>query len=263
MQDTTDEAKKAEVEENNLPESPAEETKLPETEPVVEEAETKTEEPTTEPEVEDKKSASYRIKELNEEKKAAEEKAKSLEDKMAELTGRSPGVNTQFIPPAFGQTVPEPLVKPGEEFIDPSELERRLQARLDANTQQTQQMMDLREARERNFERINSEAQKSVKKFPQLNPDSEEFDKDLSDTVSRATEGYLKGEPTGSVTKFVADLMGPYLRSINNESGKQREAITKQVSQSALRPTQVPKGEKPFGELSLGEMEARLGGVKH
>jgi hypothetical protein len=118
-------------------------------------------------------------------------------------------------------------------------------------------------ARERNLNRINDEAHKVIQKYPQLNPDSEEFDKDLSDTVSMAAEGYLKGAPTSSVTKFVADMMKPYLRSIDNEVGKQREAITKQASQSALRPTQVPKGEKPFGELSLAEMEAYLGGVKH
>lgn len=249
-----DEAEKAEVEENNLPESPAEETNLSETETEVEEVAT---ESTPEPEVEDKKSASYRIKELNEEKKLAVEKAKSLEDKLAELTGRvSTGGEPQYVPQVPEQTRPEPQVDEyGNQVIDPVKYKEDI-------LRETQTRIDLHLARERNFERINNEAQKTVKKYSQLNPDSDEFDKDLSDAVGKATEAYLKSNPLGSVTEFVGDMMKPYLRSIDNEVGKQREEITKQASQSALRPTQVPKGETPFGELSLEEMEARLGGVK-
>lgn len=250
MDTKQDEALKADVDPNNIPESPAEETKVSEVETPVEEVAT---EPTPETETEDKKSASYRIKELNEEKKAAEARAKSLEDKMAELTGRVPTAVQPQYQPSFEQQVPEPT---DGEYINPDQFKRDI-------LRDAQTSFELQLARERNLDRINSEAQKTVKKYSQLNPDSDEFDKDLSDAVGEATVSYLKANPLGSVPKFVDKMMKPYLRSIDNEVGQQRETLTKQVSQGALKPTQVPKGEKPFEELSLKEMEERLGGVSH
>lgn len=252
-----DEAEKADNEEQVISEAPTEEQDLPEGETeVTEEAS----EDTSETKPESKKSASYRIRELNEEKKQAEERAKSLEDKLAELTGRVvPEGKSPYTPPAFENTEPEPILKPGEEYIDPVELERRLKARDEENWKRTQALIELNAAREANFERINKEAQSIVKKYPQLDPDSDQFDKDLSDSITEATESFVKANPTLSVKKFVDKLIKPYQRSIEKEVGEQREAITKQASQSALRPTQVPKGEKLFSELSLKEMEERLG----
>jgi len=267
MNDDQDQALNTPVEENNGSEAPTEKTNLPETE--VEAAEPAGE--VEETDVESKKSANYRIRELNTEKKLAEEKAvkleeraKSLEDRIAELTGQVvPNGESQYNPPAFGNTQAEPLIKPGEEYIDPVELERRLQARDENNFRRTAALIDLQSARERNLERINKEAQSSVKKYPELDPDSERFDKDLSDTVYEAVEAYVKSNPTGSVKGFVDKLIKPYKRSIEQGVGEQRETLAKQASQGALRPTQVPKGEKPFEALSLKEMEERLGGVHH
>lgn len=255
-----DEALKADAEVNSISESPADETNLSEVETPVEES---TEESTDETQTEDKKSAAYRIRELNEgkreaEKKAslAEERAKSLEDKIAELTQRT------YAPQVPEINQPEPLFKPGEEYVDPLELERRLQAREEANFKRTQALLELQTARERNLDRINVEAQASVVKHPQLNPDSEHFDKDLSDTVSEAVEAYIKSNPTGSVKTFVDKLMNPYTRSVEKKVGEQREAVAKQASQTALRPTHVTTGEKKFEDMTLAEMEKHLGGVR-
>jgi len=261
------EAEKAEVEENNQSESPTEEGNIQEAEPVAEES---TEEPKAEPKAESKKSASYRVKQVLKDRDIAEEKAakseekvKSLEDRIAELTDQAEsGGENQYGPQASENSEPEPLIREGEDSIDPMELERRLKSRDDRNFQRTAAFIELKNRQERNLERINKEAQTSVKKHPELDPDREEFDKDLSDTVYEAVEAYVKSNPTGSVTEFVDKLIKPYKRSIEQEVGKQREVITKQASQGALRPTQVPKGEKSFGELSLEEMENKLGGIR-
>jgi len=265
MDNDKDEALKAGGEENILPESPADEQNLSETETEVEES---TEEPTTETEVEDKKSASHRIKELNEEKKLAEEravkaeeKAKSLEDTLAELGHKEPQGFNPTLPQVFESSEPEPLIKPGEESVDPFELERRLKAREDAQFRRTANLIELQNAKERNLDRIGKEAQESVRKYPELDPESDQFDKDLSDSVSEATQAYILANPTGSVKGFVDKLVKPYKRSIDKEVGEQRETIAKQASQGALHPTQVPKGERPFSALSTKEMEERLGGV--
>jgi len=267
MDENKDQALKADVDDNNISETPTEETNLQDTETTEADSTEKTK---VETEVESKKSASHRIRELNEEKNLAVEEAvrakeqvRSLEDKIAEITGHNvPTGENQYNPPAFGETEPEPIVKPGEEYIDPQVLEERLKARDEANFKRTQALIELQSARERNFERINKEAQSAVKKYPELDPDSEQFDKDLSDTITEATEAYVKANPLGSVKTFVDRLIKPYKRSIDQAVGEQKEVLTKQASQGALRPTQVPKGEKPFEELSLKEMEERLGGIR-
>jgi hypothetical protein len=57
--------------------------------------------------------------------------------------------------------------------------------------------------------------------------------------------------------------MKPYRRSVEKQAKGQAETITKQVSQQAMRPTQDQEQEKPFSELSIDEMEKKLGKVYH
>jgi len=266
MSDQTDEALKADVDENNITESPADESNLSKTEEVVpEEATAETE---VEPEAEDKRSAQHRIRELAEEKNKYKEEAevyketaKSLSQRLEELTGRQPNEQeTQFVPPQEIEE-PEPLFKPGETEVFPEELEKRIRARDEEIWRKTQAYIDLQSARERNLERINREAQDSVGKYSHLDPRSENFDKDLSDTVYTAVESYVRANPTGSVKKFVDNMMKPYLRSVEKTVGEQKEAITKQASETALRPTHIAQGEKKFEDMTLAEMEKVLGGV--
>ena len=56
--------------------------------------------------------------------------------------------------------------------------------------------------------------------------------------------------------------MKPYNRAVAKEVGKVTENIAKQVSETALRPTQIATSEKKFEELSIKEMEKQLGVVQ-
>lgn len=214
-------------------------------------------EPTeTEGREESKKGYQARVQELNQKAKAAEERARSLEQKLAELTspvGFQEGTN---IPP---YNPLEPLVAPGEE-IDVNELNKRQSAREQRILQQASANAQLIAKQSEAINRINSEASEVVRLYPQLDPDSDNFNRELSDIVAEATEAYVKDKPyTASVKQFVAKLMKPYQRAADKEVSQASENIAKQVSQAALRPTSIRKEEKQASEKSIAELEAELG----
>ena len=214
-------------------------------------------ESTTETGGESKKGADARIRELNQKAKTAEEKAQSLEQKLAELT--SP-VGYQGQPNAVPQYNPqEPIVAPGEE-IDVNELNRRIADRESRILQTADSRAELRQRQSEAINRINSEAAKVVDKFPQLNPDSDTFDRELSETVTEAVEAYVKSNPySASVEKFTSRLMSSLAGAAQREAGQATENIAKQVSGAALRPTSVTQPEKKANEKSIAELEADLG----
>lgn len=193
-----------------------------------------------------KKGAQQRIQELVSEKKQAEEKAKGLEEKLAELT--SP----------VGHETPQapytPQVTPGQELTTDQYKQDVLST--------AQALVDLRVKQSEAVQRINSEASQAVRKYPQLDPESDQFNRELSDSVTEATMAYVKAEPfTASPKKFVDKMIKPYLQAVTQEVGKATENIAKQVSQAAVRPTSVQRSEKPFKDLSIKEMEKKLGVV--
>lgn len=255
------------MDEENVALNDTGEENTPDTAPVSEETtgeveETKaeptgeTEVETTETEESSKKGYSQRVRELVKEKNEAKAQAQSLAEKLAELTGSvEPKVDYQPYNPQ------EPLIAPGEE-IDVNELNRRQTVREQKILQQADAMAQLRSKQSEAITRINNEANESVRAYPQLDPTNEAFDKELSDTVTEAAEGYINKNPyTANVKKFVDRLMKPYNRAVTKEVGKATENIAKQVSETALRPTSIPTGEKKFEELSIEEMEKQLGTV--
>lgn len=189
-----------------------------------------------------KKGAQARIKELNAEKKAAVQEAQSLKEKLAEITG-------SIEPHQY-----TPQVQPGQE-VTPEQYKQDVIRSADA-------IATLRVKQSETINRINSEASEAVKKYPQLDPDSDSYDKELSSTVTEAVEAMVRQNPySASVKKFVDRLMKPYERAVTNEVGKATERIAKQVTETALRPTQVKGGEKKTEDMTPAELEAKLGVV--
>lgn len=217
-----------------------EEVKVTKEEVATEPKETKTET------AESNKGANQRIRELNQQKKVAEEKAKSLADRLAEIT--SPvGLKQEPQAPTY-----TPQAIPGAE-ISPEQYQADVLKTADAR-------VELKIQQNNAINRITNESMEAIRKYSQLDPDSDNFDKELSDTVTEATEAYVRNAPySASVKKFVDRLMKPYLGSVAKEVGKVTEKITKQVSETALRPTSIRKGEKSAKEKSIAELEAELG----
>jgi len=205
----------------------------------------------TETPEESKKGYSARVQELANAKKAAEEKANSLEQKLAELTSQvGQGGQPPYSPPK------QDVVKPGEE-LTADELNTRLSER----EQRIFQMQELRLQQERALNRINQEASDVVRKYKQLDPESDQFDPELSSWVTDTVTEVVKANPNTSVKKIVSGLMKPYQRQITKEVATQTENIAKQVSESAIRPSNAKPAEKKFEDKTIAEMEAELGFV--
>lgn len=195
----------------------------------------------------DKKGAQSRIRELNEETKAAKAEAASLKKQIEELT-------TARQPQQTWEQLNQPLKTDDSGQVDATEFEKSVLAKAAA-------IADLKLAQSQHVARVNSEAEKVMEEYSVLNPDDDSYDPDLSESVTGAALAYVQANPTKSLKKFVDGLMKPYTRSISKQVGGMQEIITKQAAETALRPSSTPKGEKKFEDLSLKEMEERLGKV--
>jgi len=245
------------TEESPTQEQTAEEVEQPEVEVTAE-----TEGEATETVESKKKGYEARVRELNAKANAeaearvkAEAKAQSLAEKLAELTSGSTTGDFQI--PQYNPQ--EPLIAAGEE-IDVNELNKRQSEREAKILQQMRAEAELGRKQSEAIGRINNEALDSVRKYPELDPDSDSYNSELSETITEAVEAYVKANPySASVLKFVDKLMKPYKGAVTKEVGEASENLAKQVSQSALKPTSIRKVEKMAQEKTIEELEQELG----
>ena len=255
---------------NEIPEPVTEEVESPTTEtndtevqqeetPASEsESEETVEQPTKEVDQLPKKGAESRIRELNSNLKKERAEKESLARKIQELTG---SVEPQgYQPQNNGYDPNKPLIAPGEE-VTQEELQKRIALRDEWLLQRANNMARFEIERKETLARINRESEESIKSYPQLDPDSDSFDDELSESISQATLAYVRTNPTGSVKKFVDGLMKPYMRSLDKSVASQQTEIAKQASQTAMRPNNIPATEKKFEDMDLKEMEKKLGVV--
>lgn len=242
-----DEKNKADIEgQENTP------TATPTVEEPTEEVPQVMEEEASEPEPSDaetgesKKGASQRIKELNTKFKEKDAEVKSLKEQIAELTAPV-GAMGQQIP----QFTPQEPVYEGD--IDPNEF--RAQVLQEAETRA--------ELKLRQYEAVSRhqrESDEAMKKYSELDPESDSFNKELSESVTEAVVNGIKANPYSASAKSIVDkLMKPYKGAVAREVGNATENLAKQVSGAALRPTSVRKGEKPASEKTIAELEQELG----
>lgn len=204
---------------------------------------------------ESKKGFSNRVRELVKERNEARNEVKSLQQRMAELTRPEEELKM----PEYKS---EPIVNPGEE-IDANELNRRIAERDQKILRNVDAIAQLRTKQSEAIMRINRESEEVMGLYPQLNPESEDFDQELSESITEATEAYVSKNPySASPKSFVAKLMKPYTRAVSKEVGKVSESLAKQASETALRPTSLRKAEKPASEMTTAELEAKLGIVQ-
>ena len=220
------------------------------------ESEETIEKPTEEVDQLPKKGAESRIRELNSNLKKERAEKESLARKIQELTG---SVEPQGYQPN-GYDPNKPLIAPGEE-VTQEELQRRIALRDEWLLQRANNMARFEIEKKETLARINRESDESIKAYPQLDPDSDSFDDELSESISQATLAYVKTNPTGSVKKFVDGLMKPYMRSLDKSVASQQTEIVKQASQTAMRPNSVPSTDKKVEDMSTEELEKKLGVV--
>lgn len=198
-----------------------------------------------------KKGYTQRVRELNTKAKEAEVRAQEAEAQAQSMAERLAALTGSVEPPVYQP----PQAEPGSEISQEQYGQDVLRA--------ADSLVTLRMKQRDILDKINNEANAAVRAYPQLDPESNTFDKELSDSVTEAVEAHVKADPyNSSVKSFVDRLMKPYQRAVTKEVGKVTENIAKQVSETALRPTQIATSEKKFEELSLKEMEKELGVVQ-
>lgn len=229
--------------EEELTEEEFEETEVEDSEQSGEEADEETDDSTEAEKRESKRSAKSRISELTHKANEERERRIEAERRLSEVGGRDISLELPQLPE----------LKPGEE-ISPEDYQKHV-------VSTAQSMVQIEIQRERNANRIQRELVESITEHKELDPKSDLFDTDLSDSVTEATRAYLSANPNGDVKGYIGKLMNPYKRSVEKAVGRQTETVAKQVSQRALRPTQSTTTTKKFGDLSLEEMEKKLGKV--
>jgi len=230
-------------EEVSLPTPSVDEPKATEEAPEIESEPTGEEESQNEEETEKeepKKGYSNRVRELVKERNQAKEEAKSLSERLKELT--TPAETPEYTP----------TFNAGDE-ISPEQYQSDVMRRADA-------LVSLRMKQQEAVSRINNEATDVIKAYSELDPDSDNFNSELSEAITEATESYIKQNPySASVKTYVDKLMKPYKGAVVKEVGKATETMAKQVSESALRPTSVKQEGKTVDQKSIEELEQDLG----
>lgn len=248
----TEETESPTVEKNDTEvqetESPASETESQET----------VEQPTEDADQRPKKGAEKRIRELNSQVKQERAKNESLSRQIEALTGS--GEPQGLTPPPVGYDPNKPLIAPGEE-VTPEEFSRRQAIRDQWLLRQADNNARFREMVRETTSRISQESKDAEQSYPQLNPDSPEYDEELANSVSQGALAFVRANPTGSLKQFVDGLMKPYQRSLDKSVASRQGEIAKQASQSALRPNQIPSTDKKAEDMSIDELEKKLGVV--
>jgi hypothetical protein len=179
------------------------------------------------------------VDERNREREEKESLARQVEELTAQLSSQPQSVNSSL-----------PTIEPGAE-VTQDQYKRDI-------VQTAQSIAQIEIQKERILDRINKEANESIADHPELNPKSEVFDKELSDTITESVRAQIQVNPTASVKKLVNNLMKPYRRAVDKKVAEETATVAKQVVETALRPSQVKSVEKPFSDLSVEEMEKRL-----
>ena len=139
------------------------------------------------------------------------------------------------------------------------ELNRRQEEREKELMKRQSQISYLQSQQALAIERINREAKESVKKYPEIDPESESFDPELSETLTEAAEAYVRANPQKSLGEFVDKQMRLHKRAVTKEEKAEQEAVAEQAEKSAVRPSPAKPEDKKFEDLSVEEMEDKLG----
>lgn len=177
--------------------------------------------------------AQKRIHKLVDERDQAKQEAEDLRSKLAELTAPTNAVYPQ-----------QQQEEQGERDLTVDDL--RTIARLEVE-------------KERTINRINLGAREAIRNNPVLDKDSDQYDADVNEAVTTAVFNEIRLDPTKDVEKLTEKYMKPYRKAAGIAVLAEKATLAKQANDTLIRPTNVKANGKSFNELSIEEMEAKLG----
>ena len=178
--------------------------------------------------------ANKRIRQLAQAKKAAEERANSLEALVNAPASEEPEYPQSLNKLPWGGGEPQPTEVTQEQY----------EAHL---TQRADTMAQIRAAEVERRMQLKSDLKDVQAKHPELDEGSEEYDSELNETLSDMFEKQMRADPTARLTDFVDKVMD--LRKTGEEKGKSKVtvAMAKQASESVVTPSAEtgPTPERP------------------
>jgi len=206
----------------------------------------------SEPEKVSKKSAQGRIKQLNSELKQERQQRSVLEEKINSILKENE--ENPFSP--VNMPLPSPnqrrLAEPNENGeITYEDYQRDVQQNAQAAVKAILGQQKLKE-----------EALDIIRNTPELDPNSESFDPDLSEAITEAVEAKHRLSANFSLKETVNKFLKPYKRAAEKAVDSEQKNIAQQVASAGVRPGASPVvDEKRFEDLSVEEMEGKLGKV--
>jgi hypothetical protein len=246
------------VEDNSLDTSPVDETTTSEAPETEGEADT---EQVTAPAAEENESDAER------KPSRAERRIRELDAKVKQLEQS----NQQF--QAFGQP-PVVDVQPGQELTPEDYQQHVAQAARPVAEQIVQHAM----TQERAKNNFSTDSSVLPAQFPELNEESPDYVPELEEAISQEFEekafrvvgvNQVTGEPIKELNPSVrlADIAKRYVNvaraAATKSSAEMKNAVAKTADDSAIPPSGEIKENKAFDDLSLEEMEAKLGVVRN
>lgn len=192
----------------------------------------------------------------------AERKPTRAERRIRDLVEENKRLKEQSNQPLYADpSLQLPQYEPGEE-IQPERLQQDVvqtaSAIANLQTQAQIQQFEARSNLDRDVEVITT-------KYPELNEDSPEYNPVLEEKIEAAfkARAFKNGQldPTVRLADVAKDFIDVYQSAATKSSADIKNAVAKQADESAVRPTGSNKAERDFKDLSIKEMEERLGMV--
>lgn len=165
--------------------------------------------------------------------------------------------SNQFSPQ--DQSLQFPQYEPGEE-IQPERLQQDVVQTANAIAQlQTQNQIQQFEARTN----LDKDVEVLPAKFPELDENSPNYNPVLEEKISEAykARAFKNGQldPSVRLADVAQDFIDVARAAAKQSSADMRNAVAKQADETAVRPTTSAKSEKTPDDMSIEELEAKLG----
>lgn len=105
-------------------------------------------------------------------------------------------------------------------------------------------------------------------KYPELNPESDQYNESLAKALSGAYEkGFIEVDSKGhfigtkkSLEEFTEEMIAPYRDAMTKGAARSKEVLDRQAGEAAVTPqTTTSSGTTDFAAKSITEMEAEIG----
>jgi len=121
------------------------------------------------------------------------------------------------------------------------------------------------------FKDYSTEVDTVEQKYALINPDSDEYVPEIAEALANTYDkGFIERDANGkfvrqkmSLDEFTKQFIGAFEKAQSKSTAKTSEAIARQAAESVVTPDSTNNSEtKAFKDLSIDEMEAKLGVVR-